>query len=229
MHRKTKLLIPILLLLISTLACSVQLADPTATPVPTATTAPSATQTPVTPTDTPTIQATATPTSTLTDTPTITPSATSTAIPCNRAEYVTDVTYPDGTTVLAGASFTKTWRLMNTGSCTWTSGYRLVFSSGDPMGAQTATKFTNNAIPPGSTVDVSIDLTAPGSPGTYRGNFKLRDSDGVSFGINASGNDAFWVEIKSVKVTLPIITKPVFVITPVLKITLKVPLITFSP
>jgi hypothetical protein len=118
---------------------------------------------------------------------------------------------------------------MNTGSCTWTSGYRLIFSSGDPMGAQTATKFTNNAVPPGSTVDVSVNLTAPSSAGTYLGYFKLRDSDGIPFGINASGNDAFWVKIEAVKMTIPILTKPVFIITPVFKVTFIAPIITIHP
>lgn len=72
--------------------------------------------------------------------------------------------------------------------------------SGDEMGAGGAKKFTNSKIDPGETVDVSIDLTAPGTAGTYRGYFKLQDSDGVVFGIGDDGDQAFWVEIKAVKI-----------------------------
>src|SRR5271157_1067465 len=54
---------------------------------------------------------------------------------CNWAQFVADVTVPDGTTLAPGATFTKTWRLENIGNCTWTTSYALVFSSGSAMGA----------------------------------------------------------------------------------------------
>ena len=38
---------------------------------------------------------------------------------CDLAQFVRDVTVPDGTTFLPGATFTKTWRLKNAGTCTW--------------------------------------------------------------------------------------------------------------
>ncbi|RLC66117.1 MAG: hypothetical protein DRH97_07000 [Chloroflexi bacterium] len=78
---------------------------------------------------------TATPTETgLPLTPTISPTITVTEEPCDRAAYVKDVTIPDGTDLAPGDNFTKTWRLKNTGTCTWTSGYSLVFDHGDSMG-----------------------------------------------------------------------------------------------
>src|SRR5258706_10212245 len=52
---------------------------------------------------------------------------------CDWAAYVKDVTIPDGTIFAPGAQFTKTWRLQNIGTCTWTSSYTLVFSSGDSI------------------------------------------------------------------------------------------------
>jgi len=39
---------------------------------------------------------------------------------CDRAQFISDVTVPDGTTFAPGATFTKTWRLKNSGTCTWT-------------------------------------------------------------------------------------------------------------
>ncbi len=72
--------------------------------------------------------------------PTTVPTATATQIvlPCNSAGFVKDVSVPDGTEIAAGAKFTKTWRLVNSGTCTWTTAYDLVFVDGSAMGAPAA-------------------------------------------------------------------------------------------
>ena len=44
-----------------------------------------------------------------------------------------DVTIPAGTVLNQGVSFIKTWRLQNIGSCSWTTGYALVFYTGNLM------------------------------------------------------------------------------------------------
>ena len=53
--------------------------------------------------------------------PTLTPfTLASTEPPCiNKAEFVTDVTISDNTRLKPNQGFTKTWRLQNTGTCTW--------------------------------------------------------------------------------------------------------------
>ncbi|MDH3944690.1 MAG: NBR1-Ig-like domain-containing protein, partial [Anaerolineae bacterium] len=84
--------------------------------------------------------------------------------------------------------------LRNSGSCTWNSSYSLVFDSGDAMGGPAAVQLTTGTVAPNQTVDVSVDLTAPSDAGTYRGNWKLRNSSGVVFGLGAS-NGPFFVEI----------------------------------
>ncbi len=138
------------------------------------------------------------PAATVTDTPAPQPTdtATKTQLPCNQAAFISDITIPDGTEIQTGTGFTKTWRLQNTGSCTWTSGYHLVFVDGDRMNAPDAVAVTGGTIPSGGTVDISVALTAPASAGTYRGNFRLRSSDGVVFGVG--GGVSFYVEIKAV-------------------------------
>lgn len=136
-----------------------------------------------------------------TPTTTSTPAPTGTTTPCDRAQFVSDVNYPDGTDVAPGAAFTKTWRLRNTGTCTWTSSYALVFDSGDSMGAPASTQLTVGTVAPGQTIDVSVNLTAPAAPGTYRGNFRLRNGSGVLFGIGDAGTGAFWVQIDVVPAT----------------------------
>jgi hypothetical protein len=112
----------------------------------------------------------------------------------DSASFIADVTIPDGTTIITGNAFTKTWRLRNTGTCTWTSSYALVFSHGDQMGGAPAVPFTG-VVSPGSAVDLSVDLVAPGSAGTYQGFWKLRNNSGVLFGIGSGGSNPFWVKI----------------------------------
>ncbi len=123
------------------------------------------------------------------------PTATKTPIPCNRASFVSDVTYADGTKVPADTAFTKTWRLKNTGSCPWTSGYVLIFDHGDAMNAPASVPVTAGTVAPGATVDISVNLKSPVAPGTYQGFFKLRSSDNIVFGINADAQGPFWVKI----------------------------------
>jgi hypothetical protein len=125
--------------------------------------------------------------------PTVIPSIT--PVPCNRAEFVSDVNYPDKTNVLPGTSFTKTWRLQNTGSCTWTSGYLVEYVQGDRMGAPDFNPVTSGSVASGAQVDVSMPLVAPAVPGTYHGDFMLKAPDGNRFGIGPAGNSVFWVEI----------------------------------
>ncbi len=47
---------------------------------------------------------------------------------CDQAQFVSDITVPDGAAFTPGASFTKTWRFMNAGTCTWTTSYKLVYA-----------------------------------------------------------------------------------------------------
>lgn len=105
-----------------------------------------------------------------------------------------DVTIPDDTVFDPGDTFTKTWKLTNAGTCTWTSDYEIVFSSGDAMDGPAAKQLTAGTVPPGGSVEISVDLTAPSTAGTYQGFWKLRNADGVVFGF--ANNGAFWVKIK---------------------------------
>ena len=117
--------------------------------------------------------------------------------PCNQAEFITDVTIPDGTEIPAGTTFTKTWRIKNNGSCTWTSGYLAVYVSGDRMNAPDAVAVTGGTVPYGGTVDITMTLKAPDTAGTYKGYFRLRSPEGILFGVG--GGVPFYVEIKATK------------------------------
>jgi hypothetical protein len=113
---------------------------------------------------------------------------------CDQAQFVADLTIPDGTTLSPGAAFTKTWRLMNVGTCTWTTYYRLVLVGGDSLGAPAYVRLPVS-VAPGQMVDLSVNLIAPKTIGHYRGLWKLSNASGVKFGVGSSGSDAFWVDI----------------------------------
>ncbi len=110
----------------------------------------------------------------------VTPTASSQPNACDNSAFIGDVTIPDGTILTPGQDFQKTWKLQNTGSCGWSTSYRLVFVSGEAMhGASTR---VGSSVPPGSRTDVSVDLTAPGSAGTYSGTWRMQDDSGQLFG-----------------------------------------------
>ena len=112
--------------------------------------------------------------------------------------FIEDVTYPDGADVSPGMLFTKTWRVQNTGTHAWTSGYSLVFEGGEAMGATASLQFTKNVVEPGEIIDISVDLIAPEVIGTYQGYWMLRNLEGKLFGAGDL-SQPFWVKIDVVK------------------------------
>lgn len=106
----------------------------------------------------------------------------------DRALYVKDVTIPDGTVLAPGAAFKKTWKLQNGGTTTWTTSYSLVFISGDQMGTVTSVPLAQQ-VAPGQQVDVSVDMVAPTTAGTYTGYWKMKNGSGQLF------NDSVYVMI----------------------------------
>ena len=141
--------------------------------------------------------------------PTVTPvPVTNTALPpatavsyCDWVAFVKDVSVPDGSNFAPGETFTKIWRLQNRGTCAWTADYALVYTSGAKMGETVAVRLPGY-VAPGQTVDVSVTLTAPTTPGHYTGYWMLRDPSGVLFGTGNRANEAFYVDINS-KESLP--------------------------
>ena len=160
---------------------------PTAPPKPTATDTPTCTPVPTdtpTATPTPTSTPTRTPKPTRTPTPTPTPTGTPTPTPClPAAAFVEDVTVPDGTNLGPGESFTKTWRMLSSGCAPWPPGTAWILVSGDQMGAPASVPVPDT--PLGSTADISVEMVAPDTPGTYKGTWQMQDHDGSHFGDQA--------------------------------------------
>jgi len=160
------------------------LLDQTATPAPQFSTP---TLPPAQPTNTPITL----PTTAVISTNTAIPSATTV---CDQAQYVKDVTIPDGTNFSPGETFTKTWRLSNAGACTW-SGYSLVFDSGDAMSG--ASPIAIGTVAPGQEVDLSVTFTAPASNGSYRGYWRIRNTSGVLIPVlGGTQGKSFFVDVK---------------------------------
>jgi hypothetical protein len=101
--------------------------------------------------------------------------------------FVADLTIPDGTYVNPGESFTKTWRISNSGTTTWDSSYTFVFVQGDQMEGETQT--IQGSVAPGQTYDMSIPMVAPTTPGSYGGLWQMVNGQGVPFGTR------IWVQI----------------------------------
>lgn len=98
---------------------------------------------------------------------------------CSNAEFISE-TVPDGAVFEPGEAFTKSWRLENTGTCTWNTNYKLVFFDGERMGGPKSRNMHIN-VDPGERVDVSIDLEAPEEEGEYEATWKLQDDQGENF------------------------------------------------
>jgi hypothetical protein len=147
----------------------------------------------------PTGTSTPIPTNTSIPTP---PTPSNTPIPCNLASFVTDKTIPDNTQMIASQVFAKTWTIRNTGTCSWNSNYLLIFDHGDGLGVTPGytQQLTTANINPGQTLDITVNMTAPASSGTFTGYWRMRDPGGVIFGITPTGG-TFLVKIIVVKTT----------------------------
>jgi hypothetical protein len=93
-----------------------------------------------------------------------------------------------------GQVFTKVWRLRNDGTCSWNEEYKTVFVGGDAMSNNTPLPIPG-VVPPGGTVDLAVDLVAPTGSGTYRGDFQIRNPQGMQFGVGSGGQTPFYVQI----------------------------------
>ncbi|MBI5825349.1 MAG: hypothetical protein HZB18_15075 [Chloroflexi bacterium] len=127
------------------------------------------------------------------------------------ARFEEDTTVPDGTSFGPNATFTKTWQIKNIGTCSWTN-YSLVFDSAtansNKMGGPDSAAIPITVAPQES-VKISVNLTAPGTAGSYTGYWKLKNDKGVVFGLCPFGNcllgsqKSFWVKISVVGTATP--------------------------
>lgn len=110
------------------------------------------------------------------------PSITSTAAKCPDSEFIKDVTISDGSTLVAGETVLKTWRVKNNGSCAWPVGVKLVYGEYvDNLSGATANVPDNVA--PGDEVEITLEFTVPTTPKNYYSYWRLVDNIGQPFGV----------------------------------------------
>jgi hypothetical protein len=149
-------------------------AMPTATPLPTNTPAPVVTF--ALPSGSPAVVATNT------------ASGAAGASACYSSAFVKDVTIPDKTPMTPGQSFTKTWLMLNNGTCAWEAGFKFNVIAGETMNGVAVT--LNQAVEPGRQYELSVPMVAPtDKSGELKGTWRLSDANGNFFG------DAPWVII----------------------------------
>ncbi|XP_061189059.1 next to BRCA1 gene 1 protein-like isoform X2 [Saccostrea echinata] len=96
-----------------------------------------------------------------------------------KAQFMGDLTIPDGTKVQPGTKFVKTWKIRNSGNISWRETTKLHNISGD-----LPTPSSDTDVPllnPGETADISVTFFAPEEPGKYQSHWKMLDS-GHQFG-----------------------------------------------
>lgn len=106
--------------------------------------------------------------------------ATPTTICSNDAQFVEDLTLPDGTEVLPGAALDKRWLILNRGGCAWGPEYRLV-----QIGESRIEGPRELALYPavgGGQAIWQVPLIAPPQDGEYISRWRAQAPDGTLFG-----------------------------------------------
>ena len=204
MNKRRSLIVLLISVVVILTACSIESAEPTPNIAGTAAAmaetivavqmtkiAEEATPT-LAPSETPTPEPTNTPTSSI---PTLFPTplqpASGNSGKCLLAHMVSE-TVPDGTEMAPGEQFNKIWVLQNTGTCTWTSEFSVVFHHSETLGAATRINFPGT-VAPGESFSLTVPMVAPAVSGKHLSFWNLESADGTDFGTTTSG--LFWVNI----------------------------------
>ena len=108
----------------------------------------------------------------------------------NNGEIVSETPISD---VNPGQHFTKRWRIKNTGSCPWMSGYQWVFVGGNQMHGP-ASVAIQDVTSSGFEFELWLNLVAPTTTGHHQGVWQLQNPQGNRVGpqlivqVNVSGS-----------------------------------------
>jgi uncharacterized protein YkwD len=95
---------------------------------------------------------------------------------------VADVTVPDYAHFELREGFTKTWRVKNIGTCTWTADYQVKYAHGDLLGSSSGVPLSSTA--PNATLDISVTMTAPSRDGKFQTFYQLLNPAGTSIPVD---------------------------------------------
>jgi Ig-like domain-containing protein len=98
----------------------------------------------------------------------------------NNLTFVEDLTIPDNMFTTFGLALDKQWLVQNSGTCNWSSGYRLKHIGGANLGApEEVALYPAKA---GTQATVEILFTAPFTEGAYESAWQAADANGNAFG-----------------------------------------------
>jgi len=131
-------------------------------------------------------------------TPAITPTSAPTLVSapadpnCVKATLISE-NPPDDVLLKPGEYFWKTWTLQNSGTCTWTTAYKLIYWSGELMGGLISYPLPDD-VAPNEQTDISIYLQAPPAEGTFTGYWRLQTPWESNFGVGPY-DEPFYVAV----------------------------------
>ncbi len=99
---------------------------------------------------------------------------------CNSFKVIQE-DYPGGVLVPPNTAFSKTWTLVNLGSCTWTTDYSLVALTDEIVSGDKKQDVWVD-IPPGMGIEFVFDLISPSQEGSYEVVWSFRNGQSVEFG-----------------------------------------------
>jgi len=98
----------------------------------------------------------------------------------NNLTFVEDISIPDNTDVTYGSTIDKQWLVENSGTCNWSSNYRLLHIGGASLGApEEAALYPARS---NTQATLQITFTAPFTDGTYESAWQAFDPKGLPFG-----------------------------------------------
>ena len=102
---------------------------------------------------------------------------------CNEYSWddtTVDVNIPDNTPMMAGQSFVKTWKIKNSGTCTWNTGYKIIYAG---YSAQMSGQPQPLPLPvtQGQEIQISVNFVAPAQLGSYLSAWTLDNGDGTAY------------------------------------------------
>ena len=154
----------------------------TATPEPTATTAPTATPEPPTPTVASTLAQPQPGSATQAPAATSAPAAAPTVALGKAGDHCQfgSQSPADGFSILGGEQKQVYWSLVNTGTTTWTTGYKLTFVGGRQMSGTTSVPVEKD-VKPGDKYEFYTIVVGPTTKGTFTSYWKLFNGGGAAF------------------------------------------------
>ncbi|MFN8469194.1 MAG: SUMF1/EgtB/PvdO family nonheme iron enzyme [Caldilineaceae bacterium] len=99
----------------------------------------------------------------------------------NDAQFMVDISQPEKSQNIPGNIITKVWRVRNSGTCPWTTGYKLAKVGGD-LPITNKVQALPAPLEPQRSIDLSVSFTVPKAAGEYTGEWRLQSPSGAYYG-----------------------------------------------